>query len=209
MLSGCVPIGMGDYNADATLMQQRMQIQTKFNSNPDTDAWYNQRQKLAEAMGDRVFDKDYGRVFDSLVLAVSTLELKVTNMERESGYIEASGISLPPSEAKAMREAAVNDWCHQNGLDPSVLHKQFNTSTYQGMSDSFDMSSMMAKYDTMQKSLTFQLVKMGDNQTKVKLRFAGVYYPAEVEAYYKIVWQAVDKQIFVDQNIEGSVDKRN
>ncbi len=67
----------------------------------------------------------------------------------------------------------------------------------------------MAKYDTMQKGLTFQLIKMSDTQTQIKRRFSGVYYPPEVEAYYKIVWQAVDKQIFVGQNVEGSVEKRN
>lgn len=34
------------------------------------------------------------------------------------------------------------------------------------------------------------------------------YYHAKMKAYYKLVWQAVDKQIFVDQNIEGTVEKR-
>jgi hypothetical protein len=57
------------------------------------------------------------------------MELKVTNMERQSGYIEAVGISLPPTQAKEMRQTAVNDWCHLNGFDPSVLYKKFNTST--------------------------------------------------------------------------------
>ena len=57
-------------------------------------------------------------------------------------------------------------------------------------------------------ALTFQLVKMGANQTKVKLRFSGANYPRAVEAYYKLVWQAVDKQTFVDKNIEGAVEKR-
>ena len=59
-----------------------------------------------------------------------------------------------------------------------------------------------------QKGLTFQLVKMGDNQTKVKLRFSDVYYPQEIEAFYKLIWQAVDKQIFVDKNVEGIVEER-
>ena len=76
------------------------------------------------------------------------------------------------------------------------------------MSETLDFSGMVAQYDKMQKSLTFQLVKMGESQTKVKLRFSDVYYPGEVETYYKLVWQAVNKQIFVDQNIEGTVEGR-
>jgi len=189
-------------------MQQRRKLTMKFQSNPDTDAWYEQRQKIAQATGDRVFDKDFARVFDSLTLAVSTMELKVNNMERTSGYIGASGIALPPTESKAMRREAVNDWCRQSGFDSSILDRQFRTSEMRNAGEMADMGSMMSKYEKMQKGLTFQLVKMGDNQTKVKLRFSDVYYPAEVEAYYKLVWQAVDKQIFVDQNVEGTVEKR-
>ena len=196
------------YAQDQELLQQRQKLTMKFQSNPDTDAWYEHRQRIAQAVGDRVFDKDFPRVFDSLTLAVSSLELKVNNMERQSGYIAASGITLPPTEAGAMRREAVNDWCKQNGFDSSILDRQFRTSQYRGFGDMMDFSEMMAKYEKMQKGLTFQLIRMGDNQTKVKLRFSDVYYPAEVEAYYKTVWQAVDKQIFVDKNIEGAVEKR-
>lgn len=196
------------FKADQDLMQQRMKITTKFQSNPDTDAWYEQRQKIGLATGDRVFDKDFARVFDSLVLAVSSLELKVNNMERESGIISASGITLPPTESKAMRREAVNDWCTQNGFDPSILTREFRTQQYQQMGGMTDVGEMMAKYEKMMKGLTFQLIKMGDKQTKVKLRFSDVYYPAEVETYYKLMWQAVDKQIFVDKNIEGAVEQR-
>lgn len=193
---------------DMELMQKRQSITTKFRNNPDTDAWYDQRQKIAQALGDRVFDKDFSRVFDSLMLAVSTMELKVSNMERQSGFITASGITLSPTEMKAMRHEAVNDWCRQNNFDPSILDQPYKTSGFQNMGDMLDFSGMMAQYDKMQKGLTFQLVKMGESQTKVKLRFSDVYYPGEVETYCKLVWQAVDKQIFVDQNIEGTVEGR-
>lgn len=197
-----------DMQHDSELMQQNQKISNKFRSNPDTDAWYEQRQKIALAAGERVFDMDFARVFDSLTLALSSLELKVNNMERQSGYIAAAGITLPPTEARSMRREAVNDWCNQNGFDPSSLDRQFRTSHMQIANETMDFSGMMAHYEKMQKGLTFQLIKMNDNQTKVKLRFSDVYYPAEVEAYYKLVWQAVDKQIFVDKNIEGAVEDR-
>ena len=165
---------------------------------------------LAHALApqSRGFDKDFGRVYDSLVLAVSSLELKINNMERTSGYISASGITLPPSEAKTMYRQAVDEWCQQNGFNSSVLDQKYRTKEIGNAGEMLDLSSMAGKYEKMQKTLTFQLVKMGDNQTKVKLRFSDVYYPGEVETYYKLVWQAVDKQIFVDQNIEGGVEKR-
>lgn len=193
---------------DAELFQKRTSLTQKFNSNPDTDAWYEQRQKIVRAVGDPTFDKDFERVFDSLMLAVSTMELKVSNMDRQSGYIAASGISLSPTEMKAMRREALNDWCRLNGFDPSILDQPFRTSAYQNMAAMTDSSEMMAKYDKTQRGLTFQLVKMDKSQTKVKLRFADVYYPGELETYYKLVWQVVEKQIFIDQNEEDAVQKR-
>ena len=102
-------------------MQERLKITQGFNNKPDTDAWYDQRKKITQASGDRVFDKDFGRVYDSLVLAVSSLELKINNMERTSGYISASGITLPPSEAKTMYRQAVDERCQQNGFIPVCL----------------------------------------------------------------------------------------
>ncbi len=209
LLSGCFGVTeMVNMQRDQETVMQRQKLNTKFANNPDTDAWYDARQKLALATGDRIFDRDFARVFDSLALAVATLELKVTNMERTSGYIAAGGITLPPSDARGLRREAVNDWCRQNGFNPAILDVPMRSNTYNQMGDMLDFSGMMAKYDKMQKGLTFQLVRMGDNQTKVKLRFSDVYYPGEVEAYYKLVWQAVDKQLFVDQNIEGGVEKR-
>lgn len=107
-----------------------------------------------------------------------------------------------------MRREAVGDWCQQNGFDASILDRQFRTSQFRQVGEMMDMSGMMAKYEKMQKSMTFQLVKMGEGKTKVKLRLSDVYYPGEVETYYKLIWQAVDKQIFVDKTIDGAVEKR-
>jgi len=197
-----------DMQSDEKIVQKRQEITTKFTQSPDTDTWNDQRKKLALASGDRVFDKDFGRVFDSLVVALGNLELTVKSMERTSGFISANGITLPPSEARQMSREAVNEWCNQNGYDSTILDKQLKTEEIRGMVTMLDSAGMMGKYEKAQKTLTFQLVKMGDNQTKVKLRFSDVYYPGEVENYYKLVWQAVDKQIFVDQNIEGGVEKR-
>jgi len=191
------------------LAQERQKVTNKFNNNPDTDAWHDARQKIAAAVGDRDFDQDFSRVFDSLTLAVADLELKVANMERQSGYIAASGMTLPPSEARGMRREAVSDWCAQNGFDASVLDRPFKTRMGAQMGEMLDFSGMMAKYEKMQKGLTFQLVKLGEGRTRVKLRFSDVYYPGEVETYYKLIWQAVDKQIFVDGTIEGGVQQRN
>jgi len=195
--------------SDQKLIQQRQKITQGFNKSPDTDAWHEQRQQLAKTMGDRIFDKDFGRVFDSLVVTLGNLELTVKSMERTSGFISASGITLPPTESSQMYREAVNEWCKQNGYDPSVLDKQFKTSEMRNVGEIIDAGGMKGKYEKMQHGLTFQLIKMTDTQTKVKLRFSDVYYPAEVEAYYKLVWSGVDKQIFVDQNIEGGVEKRN
>ena len=213
VLTGCAGLDPMSHLANAMmgnadLMMQRQRISTKFHNNPDTDAWLEQRRKIALAIGDRTFDNNFGRVFDSVVLAVSSLELKVDNMERQSGYIAASGIALPPTDAKALQRQAMNDWCAQNGFDPALLERPTRSSVMANATDATDFGGMMSRYDTMQKGLNFQLIKIGENRTEVKLRFSDVYFPAEVEAFYKLIWQAVDKQIFIDQNLEGKVERR-
>lgn len=194
---------------DSELNAQKMNIYMGFMKNPDTESWHDARQKIAQAVGDRVFEKDFARVFDSLTLAVASLELKVVNMERTSGYITASGITLSPLEAKKIHSDAVYDWCLQNGYATSILTEQYKSEQFVMRKESMDISNLMGRFDTMSKGLTFQLLRVGEHQTKVKLRFSDVYFPEELKAYYKLVWQAVDKQIFIDQNIEGNVEKRN
>src|SRR5436190_30093 len=44
--------------SDRELMQQRMNITTRFGTNPDTDGWKEQRAKISQALGERVFSKD-------------------------------------------------------------------------------------------------------------------------------------------------------
>jgi len=197
-----------DLNSDQEVFAERQRISSRFSSNPDTDAWHEGRQKIAAALGDRDFDQGFARVFDSLVLAMADLELKMGNIERQSGYLSASGMTLPPSEAKAMRREAVVEWCKLHGFDYAVLDRPLKTSEMQRMSDMVDLNGMMARYERTAKTLTFQLVKLGEGKTRVKLRFSDVYYPGEVETYYKLIWQAVDKQIFVDETVEGAVERR-
>lgn len=213
MLSGCIGQRLdrtsGRLGGDYELLRQRQEIYSNLLSNSDTDAWHEQRKKILLATGDRVFDKDFARVFDSLVLALASLESTVNNMERQSGYIAASGITLPSAEGRAMGREAVNEWCRLNGIDCSILDP--TPSGFGGVMESrlVGIGGAIPMLNGGGGGLTFQLVKMGDDQTKVKLRFSGVNYPRAVETYYKLVWQAVDKQIFVDKNIEGAVEKRH
>jgi hypothetical protein len=50
--------------------------------------------------------------------------------------------------------------------------------------------------------LTVSLVRQSARQTKVKLRFDNVHYPLLVDEYYKTVWAAIDKQMFLDQALD-------
>jgi hypothetical protein len=190
-----------DAQHDSELMQQRMKIITGFATNPDTDTWKEQRSKISQAAGERVFTKDYSLVFDSLLAAVSSMELQVKNMERQSGYISASGVSLAPTESKVLRRQAINDWCVQNRCDSSVLDRHFHSSSMDSITD----GNMMARSDRLLRALTFRIENLGEHRTRVTLRFAEVYYPEELDAYYKLVWKSVDNQISIDRAINEDV----
>ena len=142
-------------------------------------------------MGDRVFDKDFNQVFDSLTVAMASLGVHVENMERQSGYISARGNLLPPEQTKQLRREQLVEWCRLTGDDPDLLEVR-------GQYD-MDPDFMGGMIQRMMTGLMISLVKQGEKQTKVRLRFANAFYPKYVEECYKVVWPAIDKQIFVDK----------
>lgn len=82
-LTGCFGTVMPDFSR----MQQQSKLMQQLMSNPDVPVWQDSRNKINQSLGDRVIDQSFGRVFDSIVTSLGTLELSVENMERESGYV--------------------------------------------------------------------------------------------------------------------------
>jgi hypothetical protein len=144
-------------------------------------------------MGDRVFDKSFDEVFNGLVVSLANMESNVTNMERQSGYINASVPRLRPERQEQLKNAMLVEYCQANGYDPKLLQKQDEW-------DTIDVGAYAGI--TQQKTMTISLVKQSATQTKVKIRFANINYPPELQEYYKVVWPAVDKQMFLDRNLD-------
>jgi hypothetical protein len=175
-------------------MMAKQRFQQEMMKNPDLPAWHAQREKMAMAVGDRVFDKGFDRVFDSMITTLASLGCRVNNMERASGYITASIPQLPPEQQEGLRKEALAQYAQAKGFPPSVLKSQ-------GPYDiDFDMGAMMERQGG--AGLTLSMVKQGALQTKVKLRFDGAYYPRQVEELYKKVWAEVDKQMFLDKALD-------
>ncbi len=213
LLSGCGAVGMGrgggDMGGFAEMMrkQQEQAMQGMENigakqklmqdlmNNPDLPAWHAQREKMALAVGDRTFDKSFERVFDGMTVALATLGSRVNNMERVSGYITASIPDLGPAKTQAMQKDGMRQYAVAKGYPPTLVDQS-------GGAFDFDVggtSNMMARS---MSGLTLSLVRQSAKQTKVKLRFDNVYYPELVNEYYKTVWAAVDKQMFLDQSLD-------
>ena len=209
IVSGCAGRGMfgGQPNSMEAMMAQqnsgndmmsammaKQQFSQEMMKNPDLPAWHAQREKMALAIGDRVFDKGFDRVFDSMITTLATLGCRVNNMERVSGYLTASLPELPPQQQEALRKEALAQYAQTKGYPPSVLQKQ-------GPYDmDFDFGAMMGRNGG--SGLTLSMVKQSARQTKVKLRFDGAYYPRQVEELYKKVWSGVDKQMFLDKALD-------
>ncbi len=209
IVSGCAGLGtsrnsddpmaamnaqMGSSADMMTSMTAKVNFSQEVMKNPDLPAWHAQREKMALAVGDRVFDKGFDRVFDSMITALANLGCRVSNMERISGYITASIPQLPPEQQEALHKEALAQYAQIKGYPPSVLSKQ-------GAFDmDMDFSSMMERGGG--AGLTLSMVRQGDRQTKVKLRFDGAYYPRRVDQLYKIVWAEVDKQMFLDKALD-------
>jgi hypothetical protein len=194
--------GMGSMLEKQRLMQDVMK-------NPDTADWHDQRQKIVMAQGDRVIDKGFNRVFDSMTVALATLECKVHNMERASGYISASLPALPPDQRDGLRQEALRAYAAGKGYSPGLLDKRArpagqrrSVAADMNFDDIIDIESTIGLMGQHLGGVTLSLVRQGERQTKVKLRFDNVYYPREVQEYYRMVWAAVDRQIFLDQALD-------
>ena len=201
LLTGCMPspygggmmVGGTGQMPNMDRMEKKQDLMQKMMADPQVPGWYEQRERLAMAMGDKVFDKPFDRVFDSLTIALASMEANVNNMERQSGYITAAVPRLNPERAAQLRKAQQIEVCQHLGYDPSLLEKQ---GPYE-----IDLDSMSGM-ERMGQAMTISLVKQSPTQTKVKIRFSNVDYPAEVQELYKTVWPAVDKQIFLDKNVD-------
>jgi hypothetical protein len=185
LFAGCVSM------PDTNRMMSQSRLMQELMKGTDMPAWHTQREQITQALGDRVFDKDFNRVFDSLTIALATAGMTVDNMERQSGYIAAHGQLLPPERAKPLRREELRAWCAANGYDPSLVESRPGD-----MIDPDMGSGMMGKFGT---TLTISLVKQSEKQTKVKLRFNGIYYPPTLGESYKALWPGLDKQIFMDK----------
>lgn len=188
-------------------MMQKQRLMQDVMKNPDLPEWHEQRQKIVFAQGDRIFDKRFDRVFDSMTVALATLECKVTNMERASGYIAASLPELPPQQRDVLRSDALRAYAASKGYPPGLLDTKKpdarrRTADMGDFGDLVDIESTIGLMGQHMGGVTLSLVRQGDKQTKVKLRFDNVYYPEQVIEYYRVVWAAVDKQIFLDQSLD-------
>jgi hypothetical protein len=177
-----------DMMAQQSLMQELME-------SPDLPGWHATREKMALAVGDRTFNRSFDRVFDSMTIALATLGSRVNNMERVSGYITASVPDLGPAKTQALQREGLRQYAAAKGYPSGIVDKK---------NDSFgiDVGSTTGMMGRGMAGLTLSLVRQGQKQTKVKLRFDNVFYPELVSEYYKTVWAAVDKQMFLDQALD-------
>ena len=175
-------------------MSEKFNFSQEMMKKPDLPAWHTQREKMALAVGDRVFDKAFDRTFESMITALATLGCRVNNIERISGYITASLPQLPPDQQNALQTESRASYAQIKGFSPAVLQK----GGPMGMD--MDFGSMMERGGA--AGLTLSMVKQGARQTKVKLRFDGVFYPRQIDALYKTVWAEVDKQMFLDKALD-------
>jgi hypothetical protein len=196
LLTGCVSMPMPEM-PDMNRVMSQSRLMQQYWKEPEVPAWHTQREQVTQALGDRVFDKDFNRVFDSLTVALAGMGMTVDNMERQSGYIAARGQLLPPEKIKQLRSEELAAWCRANGYDPSLLEQRSKYDVDLGMG-----GGVMATMEGFYTTLTVSLVKQSEKQTKVKFRFNGIRYPGTLEESYKAVWIGLDKQIFIDKGTD-------
>jgi len=152
--------------------------------------WGEENKKQDLALGEKVYSKNYDQVFTSCITGLASVGLAVKNMERQSGYILAEGPTpIPLTKLKELSEAMVSE-----------INKVSTKRWYSRVGNSTD-------------SATLTLLKMKENQTKVKMRIAVTNIKTQGTAYhssyppllaekYSEVWRAIEKQMFMDEHLD-------
>jgi hypothetical protein len=175
-------------------MQEQSRLGQQLMKQPDLPHWYKQRQNVVLALGDRVFEKPFDEVFNAVIIALGSLEVKVDNVERESGYLAATGMMLSPELGDKLRRDQLVEYCRHYGHDPSLLDAKGKYNIDPDM-----VGGMMQSMGT---GLTVVVLKQDETKTKVKMRFKGVIYPRTLEECYRVVWPRIDKQVFMDKSLD-------
>ena len=181
---------------DMAAMEVKNRLMQDLMNAPDLASWHDQRQKMMLALGDRTFDKAFDEVFDGMIVALASLGCRVNNIERSSGYITASIPDLGPERMQVLQQEALAEYVRIKGYPASVLQKQ----------GGFDFDPEAASIMMMRmggSGLTMTIAKQSPTQTKVKLRFDNVYFPKTGQEFYRVVWVAVDKQMFLDKALDA------
>ena len=156
-------------------------------------AWGEQNKRQNQALGERVYDKEFDLVFTAIITGLADIGFSIRNMERASGYILAEG-PLPISIEEETR------------IGKSMVDELNSVSPRR-----WNVTPGNAKH-----AATITVLRIGHGQTKVKIRisvaevrgnFSTVYsaiYPPILEEEYKAVWRALERQVFLDEHMDGT-----
>jgi hypothetical protein len=154
--------------------------------------WGEENRRQNQALGERVYQRDFDLVFTACVTGLAHIGFSVKNMERQSGYLLTEGPDpVPLEEEKARAQGMVDEL---NACNPygNTWHPRTGANTY---------------------AVTVTLLRLKD-QTRVKLRIANVgidgtfdekrfqSYPPLLTIRYNTLWRAIEKQIFLDEHLD-------
>jgi len=154
------------------------------------EEWKQKNDKYALSDGQRVFAKDYNKVFSSVVTALSGLGLPVKNMERQSGYIFAEGNSpLPPEKAREIGQEAANLLSETTGLN-----HVYSPGLY-----TYAVTTIVSQISPTSTSVKMRLSFTANVATRPKLTEV---YPRAYSETQRYIWEKLDGQIFLDEHID-------
>lgn len=155
--------------------------------------WGEQNKRQNQALGEQVYDKEFDLVFSAIITGLSDIGFSIRNMERVSGYVLAEGsLPIPIEEEARIGESMVQEL---NSVSP----RRWNVTP-----------------GNSKQAATITVLRVGNGQTKVKLRIStaeirsnhstvySAIYPPILEETYKAIWRALERQIFLDENLDGT-----
>ena len=146
--------------------------------------WKQRNEQYALVYGQRVFAKDYNKVFTSVVTALSGEGMTVKNMERQSGYIFAEGPNpLPSAKATELGEESVRIIIEKTGRKDKYI-----TGNY-----TYVVTVTVSQIDPMSTSVKMRLSMSVNSQDKDKYKFNELYPRTYLEVQ-RYLLEKIDRQ---------------
>lgn len=178
-------------------------------------SYQKQNEKIAQSVGERVLDKNLNEAFSAFVIALPELGLIPKTVDRNAGFISAEG-PIPTSDGQFREDlkGLVNDMTRVTGFSGgAIMVSQLYivpapdkstlclTVAAKQLAEGKTRVRLMLSGKGNPTRIMIDQSYLGDRDWDVYKSFEDIYPPLHLHVL-EAIWRKVDRQLFLDKNID-------